>query len=72
MGKTNVIELAADIKNVANLLNSHWGAYKSLDSNVILNYNKDTHVYTFTKPNWEPYANTASSWSAVLSLRYKF
>lgn len=72
LGKTNVIELAADIKNVANLLNSHWGAYKSLDSNVILNYNKDTHVYTFTKPNWEPYANTASSWSAVLSLRYKF
>ena len=72
LGKKNYIEIAADVKNVANLLNNHWGVYKSMDNNVILNYNKDTQVYTFTKPNWESYANTTSTWSAVLSLRYKF
>jgi hypothetical protein len=71
-GKKNTIEIAADVKNVANLLNNHWGNYKSLDNNVILNYNKDTKVYTFTKPNWDNYANTVSTWSAVLSFRYKF
>ena len=72
LGKKNILEIAADVKNLANLLNNHWGVYKSLDSNVILNYNKDSKVYTFTKPNWESYANTNSTWSAVLSLRYKF
>ena len=72
LGKSNIIEIAADVKNLANLLNNHWGVYKSMDNNVILNYNKDTKVYTFTKPNWESYANTNSTWSAVLSLRYKF
>ena len=72
LGQKNYLEIAADVKNVANLLNNHWGVYKSLDSNVILNYNQDSQVYTFTKPNWQSYASTNSTWSAVLSLRYKF
>lgn len=71
-GKKNYLEIAADVKNIANLLNNQWGVYKSLNSNVILNYNNATGVYTFTKPVWEDYAQTVSTWSAVLSLRYKF
>ena len=71
-GKPNSIEVAADVRNIANLLNNKWCAYKALNSNVILNYDKDTETYTFTQPEWQPYANTASTWSAVLSLRYKF
>ncbi len=74
-GKTNTIEVAADIKNIGNLLHNKWGAYKELSSNVILNYATDADgngTYTFTEPTWNDYANTASTWSAVLSLRYKF
>ena len=69
-GQKHTLEVAADVKNIANLLNSKWGAYKSLNSNVILNYKDGT--YTFTEPVWDSYANTVSTWSAVLSLRYKF
>lgn len=71
-GKKNALEIAADVKNVANLLNSHWGSYKSLSNNVILEYNKDSHEYTFTKPTWDDWADNISTWSAVLSFRYKF
>ena len=74
-GKTNTIEVAADVKNIGNLLYNKWSSYKILSSNVILNYATDANgvgTYTFTEPTWNDYANTASTWSAVLSLRYKF
>ena len=71
-GKPNSIEIAADVKNIANLLNNKWGNYKALSSNVILNYDKASETYTFTEPVWQDYANTLSTWSAVISLRYKF
>ena len=79
-GKKNSLEIAADVKNIGNLLNSAWGTYKILSSNVILNYsnvldedgNVTGHVYKFTEPKWNDYGNTRSTWSAALSLRYKF
>ena len=74
-GKTNTIEVAADVKNIGNLLYNKWGSYKVLSNNVVLNYATDADgngVYTFTEPTWKDYANTASTWSAVLSFRYKF
>ena len=74
-GKPNSIEIAADVKNIANLLNNKWGNYKALSSNVILNCSKNeegNYVYEFTEPKWDNYANTLSTWSAVLSFRYKF
>ena len=71
-GKNHSLEIAADVKNVANLLNNHWGLYKTISSNVILNYDKSSQTYTFTKPTWTNYANMASTWSAALSFRYKF
>lgn len=69
-GKQNSIEIAADFKNIANLFNSNWGVYKNLDNYTILNY-KDSK-YTFTQPEWKNYSDLLSTWSAVLSLRYKF
>ncbi|MBR6878638.1 MAG: TonB-dependent receptor [Bacteroidales bacterium] len=70
LGKKNTVEIAADVKNLANIFNSTWGNYKALSNNVVLNYANGE--YTFTKPSWDNYANLASTWSAVLSLRYKF
>ena len=79
-GKANFIEIAADVKNLANLLNSNWGTYKILSSNVVLKYSDVTdaegnvtgHVYNFTEPTWSDYGKTQSTWSAALSLRYRF
>jgi len=62
--------LATDVKNIANLINNEWGVYNDLNNYTILNYNNG--MYTFTEPTWEPYANTLSTWSAVLGLCYKF
>ena len=61
LGKTNSIEVAADVKNILNLINSKWSNYNALSSNVILNYDKNSQTYTFTEPTWEPYGNTAST-----------
>ena len=72
LGKVNSIEIAADAKNIANLLNSKWGTYKSLTSNSILNYDKSSETYTFTEPEWKDNAILSSTWSLMLSLRYKF
>jgi len=78
--KLNSLEVGADVHNIANLLNSAWGTYKILSTNVILNYSDVTdeqgnvtgHEYTFTEPTWNEYGNTYSTWSAAFSLRYKF
>lgn len=78
--KQNSLEIAADVQNIGNLLNSAWGTYKILSSNVVLKYSDVTdadgnvtgHVYNFTEPTWNDYGNTRSTWSAALSLRYKF
>lgn len=70
--KKNTIELACDIKNIANLFNSKWSNYKKLNTNVVLNYDAENQVYKFTQPEWQNYANTVSTWSISLSARYKF
>lgn len=70
LGKPNSIEIAADVKNLGNLLNSNWGTYKVLDNYTILDFSDGK--YTFTQPEWKNYADMLSTWSAVLSLRYKF
>ena len=69
-GKQNSIEVAADLKNIANLLNSNWGVYKNLENYTILSYKEGK--YTFNQPEWKNYSDLLSTWSAVLSLRYKF
>lgn len=70
--KKNSIEVACDIKNIANLLNNKWGSYKKLSTNEVLSFDTDNQVYKFTKPEWKDYASTVSTWSISLSARYKF
>ena len=70
LGQKQSIEITADVKNVANLLNSSWGTYKSLENYNILTYANGN--YTFNQPEWKDYSDILSTWSAMLSLRYKF
>ena len=70
MGMDHIFEIAADVKNIANLIHKEWGNYQVLSSNVVLSY--DNGQYTFTQPTWNNYANLVSTWSAALSFRYKF
>ena len=70
MGKKNTFEIAADVKNIANMLNHEWSTYQELSGNVVLRYANGQ--YTFTQPTWANHAKLASTWSAALSFRYKF
>ena len=68
--KKNTVQVALDINNVGNLLNSNWGTYDKLSSDQILNYKGG--VYTFTAPEWTKVTSVASTWEMLLSLRWCF
>ncbi len=69
-GKVNTVQIGFDINNVANLLNSNWGATDRMNQDNILNYKNGK--YTFTEPEWTKYNSTFSTWQMLLSLRYFF
>ena len=69
-GHKHTLDVGLDINNLGNLFCSKWGAYKVLDSDVVLNY-KD-NVYTFTQPTWSIYNNLSSTWQILVHLRYAF
>ena len=71
-GKKNTIQVALDINNLGNLLNSNWGAYNKLSSDQILKYDTKTSTYTFTAPKWTKVATVSSTWEMLLSLRWFF
>ena len=66
----HTLEVGIDINNVANMLSAKWGNAQYLQTEKFLNYKSGT--YTFTAPTWNTVASTASTWSALLSIRYKF
>ena len=70
--KKNTIQVALDINNIGNLLNSNWGTYEKLSSDQILKYDSKTSAYTFTAPTWTKVSTVASTWEMLLSLRYFF
>ena len=68
--KKNTIQVALDINNVGNLLNSNWGAYDKLSGDQILKYDKGS--YEFTAPEWTKLTTVASTWEMLLSVRWMF
>ena len=70
--KKNTIQVSLDVNNVANLLNSNWGAYNKLSSDQILKYDTKSSVYTFTAPEWTKVTTVASTWEMLLSVRWMF
>lgn len=65
-----VLQVGADVSNVANLLCSSWGVFKHLSSETILTYKEGK--YTFTPPVWNSYNNFLSTWQLLLHVRYSF
>ncbi len=70
--KKNTIQVALDINNLGNLLNSNWGAYDKLSDDQILKYDAKTSTYTFTEPKWTKVTTVASTWEMLLSVRWFF
>lgn len=70
--KKNTIQVALDINNLGNLLNSNWGAYDKLSGDQILKYDAKTSTYTFTEPKWTKVTTVASTWEMLLSVRWFF
>ena len=70
--KKNTIQVALDINNLGNLLNSNWGAYDKLSGDQILKYDTKTSTYTFTAPTWSKVTTVSSTWEMLLSLRWLF
>ncbi len=68
--KIHTVQVGLDINNIANLLNSNWGATDRMDKDNILALKNG--VYTFTKPEWTKYNSTYSTWQMLLTLRYFF
>lgn len=69
-GHKQTLEVGVDFNNLANLFSSKWGAYKVLDSDVVLEYKNNQ--YTFTQPTWSVYNNLSSTWQILVHLRYAF
>ena len=70
--KKNTIQVALDINNLGNLLNSNWGAYDKLSGDQILKYDSKTSTYTFTAPTWSKVTTVSSTWEMLLSARWFF
>ncbi len=70
--KVHALQLAVDINNVANMLNSDWGTIKRMSSDQILKYDTRSGAYTFTKPTWSKYNSTASTWNMMFTAKYSF
>ena len=77
-GKKNLLQFGVDIQNLANLLNKDWGLYKTVNSTTPLKDNGDG-TFTMQKASgqvlnstYKNYANTASTYRVMFSLRYIF
>jgi hypothetical protein len=87
IGKTtNILQLTADIKNIANLFNNSWGVSKSMNANLnsgrILKFEgADAEGYaTFSTPSavsgdtqtWAPVVSVGQCWYASVGIKYMF
>lgn len=69
-GHKHTFDVGLDINNIGNLFCSKWGAYKVLNSDVVLNFNNGE--YTFDQPVWSIYNNLSSTWQILVHVRYAF
>lgn len=78
-GQKNTLQFGVDIKNLANLLNSSWGLYKTVNNMSLLKYDAKKNAYQFQKNGKEVlsktftnYTSFNSTYSIQFSIRYIF
>lgn len=76
-GQRNTLQFGVDIKNLANLLNSGWGLYKTVNNYSILKYNKGAFNFQrngteVLKTTYSNYTSFNSTYSIQFSIRYIF
>ena len=78
-GQKNTLQFGVDIKNLANLLNSSWGLYKTVNNMSLLKYDAKKNAYQFQKNGKnvlsKTYTNLTSfnsTYSIQFSIRYIF
>ena len=78
-GQKNTLQFGVDIKNFANLLNSSWGLYKTVNNMSLLKYDAKKNAYQFQKNGKEVLSKTYtnltsfnSTYSIQFSIRYIF
>lgn len=78
-GQRNTLQFGVDIKNLANLLNSSWGLYKTVNNFSLLNYNPKDKTFNFQRNGSKvldsTYSNLTSfnsTYSIQFSIRYIF
>ena len=71
-GRRQTLDVGVDFHNLGNLFCSKWGAYRVLDNEVVLRYDMDDGIYTFTPSTWSVYNSLSSTWQILLHLRYAF
>ena len=78
-GKRQTLQLGVDIKNLANLLDSSWGLYKTVNNYTLLSYSTSSGAYTFQKngnyrltDTYSRYESFNSTFSVQFSVRYIF
>ena len=57
-GQKNTLQFGVDIKNLANLLNSSWGLYKTVNNMSLLKYDAKKNAYQFQKNGKEVLSKT--------------
>ena len=70
--KVHTLQIAADINNVANLLNDAWGTTQRMNRDQILTWDSREQNYTFNAPKWTKYNSTFSTWNMMISVKYSF
>ncbi|MBR1510345.1 MAG: TonB-dependent receptor [Bacteroidales bacterium] len=68
--KMNTFQIALDVNNIGNLLNSNWGLVDQVSTDNVLAF-KD-NKYTFTAPTWGKFKGAVSTWNAMVTLRWFF
>ena len=71
-GQRHTLDVGADFNNLGNLFCSRWGAFKVLDNEVVLTYNKESGNYKFTPSTWSYYNSLSSTWQILLHVKYSF
>ena len=78
-GQKNTLQFGVDIKNLANLLNSSWGLYKTVNNMSLLKYDATKNAYQFQKngkdvlsKTYTNYTSFNSTYSIQFSIRYIF